>query len=52
MGKFKKGGLKKAGKAFNDQTIIRTMKKAESRSPFPKKLSENRLEIGIRFLPD
>ncbi len=43
---------KKSGKALYDQSAMRAIKKAEPLPPIPKELSEDTLEIGIRFLPD
>jgi colicin import membrane protein len=43
---------KKSGNAIYDQTVVRAIKKAEPLPPIPKELSEDTLEIGIRFFPD
>lgn len=43
---------KKSGNAIYDQAVVRAIKKAEPLPPIPNELSENTLEIGIRFLPD
>jgi TonB family protein len=43
---------KKSGNALYDQSAMRAIKKAEPLPPIPKELSEDILEIGIRFLPD
>jgi TonB family protein len=43
---------KKSGNAIYDQSAMRAIKKAEPLPPIPKELSENTLEIGIRFFPD
>jgi len=43
---------KKSGNAVYDQSAMRAIKKAEPLPPIPKELSENTLEIGIRFFPD
>ena len=45
---FEKG----SGNALFDQMAMRALKKAEPLPPFPRDLSENTLEIGIRFTPD
>jgi TonB family protein len=52
-GKIKKSWFeKKSGNALYDQMAMRAIKKAEPLPPIPKELSENTLEIGIRFFPD
>ena len=43
---------KKSGNALYDQSAMRAIKKAEPLPPIPKELSEDTLEIGIRFTPD
>jgi len=43
---------KKSGNALYDQSAMRAIKKAEPLPPIPKELSEDSLEIGIRFFPD
>jgi len=43
---------KKSGHDLYDQMAMRAILKAEPLPPIPKELSENTLEIGIRFLPD
>jgi outer membrane biosynthesis protein TonB len=43
---------KKSGNALYDQSAIRAIKKAEPLPSVPKELSEDTLEIGIRFFPD
>jgi TonB family protein len=43
---------KKSGNDLYDQTAIRAIKKAEPLPPIPNELSEESLEIGIRFFPD
>ncbi len=43
---------KKSGNALYDQSAMRAIKKAEPLPPIPKELSEDTLEIGIRFFPD
>jgi TonB family protein len=43
---------KKSGNDLYDQTAMRAIKKAEPFPPIPKELSEDTLEIGIRFYPD
>jgi TonB family protein len=43
---------KKSGNELYDQTAVRAIKKAEPLPPIPNELSEESLEIGIRFFPD
>jgi TonB family protein len=43
---------KKSGNALYDQSAMRAIKKADPLPPIPKELSEDTLEIGIRFFPD
>jgi TonB family protein len=43
---------KKSGNDLYDQTAIRAIKKAEPLPPIPNELSEESLEVGIRFSPD
>lgn len=43
---------KKSGNDLYDQMAMRAIKKAEPLPPIPNELSENSLEIGIRFFPD
>jgi TonB family protein len=43
---------KKSGHAAYDQTVIRAIMKADPLPPIPKDLSENTIEIGLRFSPD
>jgi TonB family protein len=43
---------KKSGNALYDQSAMRAIKKAEPLPPIPQELSEDTLEIGIRFFPD
>ncbi len=43
---------KKSGNSLYDQMAMRAIKKAEPFPPIPKDLSDNTLEIGIRFYPD
>jgi colicin import membrane protein len=43
---------KKSGNVLYDQSAMRAIKKAEPLPPIPKELSEDTLEIGIRFFPD
>jgi TonB family protein len=43
---------KKSGNALYDQSAMRAIKKAEPLPPIPLELSEDTLEIGIRFFPD
>ena len=43
---------KKSGNVLYDQSAMRAIKKAEPLPPIPKELSEDTLEIGIRFTPD
>ena len=52
-GKIKKFWFeKKSGNALYDQSAMRAIKKAEPLPPIPQELSEDILEIGIRFFPD
>jgi colicin import membrane protein len=52
-GKIKKSWFeKKSGNTLYDQMAMRAIKKAEPLPPIPKELSENTLEVGIRFFPD
>ena len=52
-GKIQKSWFeKKSGNALYDQCAMRAIKKAEPLPPVPKELSEDTLEIGIRFFPD
>lgn len=43
---------KKSGNDLYDQMAVRAIKKAEPLPPVPNELSENTLEVGIRFFPD
>ncbi len=43
---------KRSGNALYDQMAMRAIKKAEPFPPIPRELSDNTLEIGIRFYPD
>ena len=43
---------KKSGISLYDQMAMRAIRKAEPFPPIPKELSEDTLEIGIRFYPD
>jgi TonB family protein len=43
---------KKSGISLYDQMAMRAIKKAEPFPPIPKELSDDTLEIGIRFYPD
>lgn len=43
---------KKSGNDLYDQTVVRAIKKAEPLPPIPAELSEDTLEVGIRFSPD
>ena len=43
---------KKSGNALYDQMAMRAIKKAEPLPPIPKELSDDTLEIGIRFHPE
>ncbi len=43
---------KKSYNALNSQSAMRAIKKAEPLPSIPKELSEEALEIGIRFTPD
>jgi TonB family protein len=43
---------KKSGNDLYDQSVVRAIKKADPLPPIPKGLSENTLEIGIRFYPE
>jgi colicin import membrane protein len=43
---------KKSGNALYDQSAVRAIKKAEPLPPVPKELSDDTVEIGIRFRPD
>jgi colicin import membrane protein len=52
-GKIQKSWFeKKSGNALYDQMAMRAIKKAEPLPPIPKELSEDSLEIGIRFYPE
>ena len=52
-GKIQKSWFeKKSGNDLYDQMAMRAIKKAEPLPPIPYELSENSLEIGIRFFPD
>jgi TonB family protein len=43
---------KKSGISLYDQMAMRAIRKAEPFPPIPKELSDDTLEIGIRFYPD
>jgi colicin import membrane protein len=43
---------KKSGNAIYDQSTVRAIKKAEPLPPIPKELGKEKVEFGIRFLPD
>ena len=43
---------KKSSNDLYDQMALRAIKKAEPLLPVPNELSENTLEVGIRFFPD
>jgi TonB family protein len=43
---------KKSGVSLYDQMAMRAIRKAEPFPPIPKELSDDTLEIGIRFYPD
>lgn len=43
---------KKSGNDLYDQSVARAVKKADPLPPIPKEVSENTLEIGIRFYPE
>jgi colicin import membrane protein len=43
---------KKSGNAIYDQSAVRAIKKAEPLPPIPKELGKEKVEFGIRFLPD
>ena len=43
---------KKSGHAAYDQTVVRAIMKADPLPPIPKDISENTVEIGLRFSPD
>jgi TonB family protein len=52
-GKVKKSWFeKKSGNSLYDQMAMRAVIKAEPLPPIPKELSQESLEIGIRFFPD
>jgi len=52
-GKIQKSWFeKKSGNPLYDQSAMRAIKKAEPLPPIPRELSEDTLEIGIRFFPD
>ncbi|HSB04750.1 MAG TPA: energy transducer TonB [Thermodesulfobacteriota bacterium] len=52
-GKIQKSWFeKKSGNTLYDQMAMRAIKKAEPFPPIPKELSEDSLEIGIRFYPE
>jgi TonB family protein len=43
---------KKSGHSAYDQTVVRAIMKADPLPPIPKDISENTMEIGLRFSPD
>ncbi len=52
-GKLQKSWFeKKSGSALYDQMAMRAIRKAEPFPPIPKELSDDSLEIGIRFYPE
>jgi TonB family protein len=52
-GKIQKAWFeKKSGNALYDQMAMRAIRKAEPFPSFPKELSDDSLEIGIRFYPE
>jgi outer membrane biosynthesis protein TonB len=43
---------KKSGHSAYDQTVVRAIMKADPLPPIPRDLSEDTMEIGLRFSPD
>jgi TonB family protein len=43
---------KKSGHSAYDQTVVRAIMKADPLPPIPRDITENTIEIGLRFSPD